>query len=133
MLSQGVEEISLNEFIKQPMKNFMFRRGTFYEIVWLNARGGMKKELRVKELVPYYRGGYIYHNKACAGIKRLEGQLGMFPRSALWDVMDALAYVIQMMELGQRYFATTGQDLTSSEDEFSQLTYEDPLDVWRIA
>src|SRR5690606_9633857 len=25
----GVEEISLNEFIKQPMKNFMFRRGTF--------------------------------------------------------------------------------------------------------
>lgn len=129
----GVEETSLNEFIKQPMKNFMFRRGTFYEIVWLNARGGMKKELRVKELVPYYRGGYIYHNKACAGIKRLEGQLGMFPRSALWDVMDALAYVIQMMELGQRYFAMTDQDLTSSEDEFSQLTYEDPLDDWRIA
>ncbi|MEE8599341.1 MAG: hypothetical protein V3S69_07560, partial [Dehalococcoidales bacterium] len=94
----GIEETSLNEFIKQPIKNEMFRRGDFYELVWLKPRGGEKKEHRVKELVPYYRGGYIYHNASCANIKRLEQQLLGFPRSKLWDIMDALAYIIQMLE-----------------------------------
>ena len=48
----GIEETSLNEFIKQPIKNEMFRRGSFFELIWLSARGGIKKELRIKELVP---------------------------------------------------------------------------------
>jgi hypothetical protein len=37
----------------------MFKRGTFFELVWLKARGGTKKEHRVKELVPYRGGTYI--------------------------------------------------------------------------
>ena len=127
----GVEVTSLNEFIKQPLKNEMIRRGQFYEFVWLNTRGGMKKELRVKELVPFYRMGYIYHNASCATIKKLEQQLLMFPRSALWDIMDATAYLIEMLELGERYFSpTTSED---PESEFAELDYEDPIDNWRIA
>lgn len=125
----GIEETSLNEFIKQPIKNEMFRRGQFFELVWLKARGGMKKEQRIKELVPYYRGGYIYHNASCATIKKLEQQLLMFPRSALWDLMDALAYIIEMLELGERYFSPGNTD--GSEDEYKELAYEDALDGWR--
>jgi hypothetical protein len=126
----GVEETSLNEFIKQPIKNIMFQRGTFYELVWLKARGGMKKELRIKELVPYYRGGYIYHNAACATIKRLEQQLLMFPRSRLWDLMDCEAYIIEMLELGERYFSPKDnpQDL---ESEYKELNYEKSVEDWR--
>jgi hypothetical protein len=126
----GAEVTSLNEFIKQPMKNYMFRTGLFYELVWLNARGGTKKELRVKELSPYYRGGFIYHNASCVNIKALEQQLLMFPRSALWDIMDALAYVIEMLEVGQRYFGP--QDIPESiEAEYKELTYEKPVEDWR--
>lgn len=126
----GIEETSLNEFIKQPIKNEMFRRGTFYELIWLKARGGMKKEQRVKELVPYYRGGYIYHNASCANIKKLEQQLLMFPRSALWDLMDAEAYLIEMLELGERYFSPA-DDLKDDEAEYKGITYEKPITDWR--
>ena len=126
----GIEETSLNEFIKQPIKNEMFKRGKFFELVWLKARGGMKKELRVKELVPYYRQGYVYHNASCAGTKRLEQQLLMFPRSALWDIMDAAAYIIQMLELGERYFSPT-EDPNDIEAEYRDLEYDEPMDNWR--
>jgi predicted phage terminase large subunit-like protein len=126
----GIEETSLNEFIKQPIKNEMFRRGSFFELVWLKARGGMKKEHRVKELVPYYRGGYIYHNASCAYIKKLEQQLLMFPRSALWDMMDCLAYLIEMLELGERYFSPT-ENPEDFEAEYKELNYEEPIQDWR--
>lgn len=127
----GIEETSLNEFIKQPIKNEMFRRGDFYELVWLKPRGGEKKEHRVKELVPYYRGGYIYHNASCATMKLLEHQLTMFPRSALWDIMDALAYIVQMLELGERYFSPP-ENFEDVEDEYKELEYDDPIDDWRM-
>ena len=127
----GIEETSLNEFIKQPIKNEMFRRGDFFELIWLKARGGMKKELRVKELVPYYRGGYIYHNASCATIKKLEQQLLMFPRSALWDLMDGLAYIIEMLELGERYFSPQ-EDPKDVEAEYRELDYDEPIEDWRI-
>jgi len=126
----GIEETSLNEFIKQPIKNEMFKRGKFFELVWLKPRGGMKKELRVKELVPYYRLGYIYHNASCATIRRLEQQLLMFPRSALWDLMDCEAYVLEMLELGERYFSPT-MNQSDPEDEFKELDYENPVEDWR--
>lgn len=126
----GVEETSLNEFIKQPIKNEMFRRGSFFELIWLKTRGGMKKELRVKELVPYYRGGYIYHNASCIGIKKLEQQLLMFPRSKLWDLMDAEAYIIEMLELGERYFSPK-EDINDLEAEYKELTYDHPIEEWR--
>ena len=126
----GIEETSLNEFIKQPIKNEMFKRGTFFELVWLKARGGMKKEQRIKELVPYYRGGYIYHNASCANMKKLEQQLLMFPRSALWDLMDAEAYLIEMLELGERYFSPK-DDPNDIEAEYKELKYEKPIGDWR--
>ena len=127
----GFEETSLNEFVKQPIKNEMFRRGSFFELVWLKARGGMKKELRVKELVPYYRGGYIYHNASCATITKLEQQLLMFPRSALWDLMDCLAYVIEMLELGERYFSPR-ENPDDIEAEYEELDYDPPMSNWRF-
>ena len=126
----GIEETSLNEFIKQPIKNEMFRRGSFFELIWLSARGGTKKELRIKELVPYYRGGYIYHNASCATIKKLEQQLLMFPRSALWDLMDAEAYLVEMLELGERYFSPK-EDPNDVEAEYKELEYDKPMENWR--
>ncbi len=132
----GIEETSLNEFIKQPIKNEMFRRAgtsrgkSFFELIWLKPRGGEKKAMRIKELVPYYRGGYLYHNASCATIKRLEQQLLMFPRSKLWDLMDCLAYIVQMLELGERYFSPKENPL-DVEAEYKELDYEKAVEDWR--
>jgi len=130
----GIEETGLAEFIKQPIKNEMFRRGKFFELIWLKARGGDSSEKgkskRIRELVPYYRGGYIYHNASCAGIKKLEQQLLMFPRSALWDLMDAEAYIIEMLELGERYFSPA-EDVNDVNAEYKELEYEKPIENWR--
>ena len=132
----GIEDASLNEFIRQPIKNEMFKRGKFFELIWLKPRGGHNgekgKTLRVKELVPYYRQGYIYHNASCPGVKRLEQQLLMFPRSKLWDIMDATAYIIEMLELGERYFSPK-EDTSDAEAEFRELEYEEPVENWRQA
>lgn len=96
----GVEVTSLHEFITQPIRNEMSKRGSFFDLVELNATG--KKEQRISALVPYYRQGYIYHNASSCFV--LETQLLEFPRPKRWDVMDALAYIVKMMEMGLRYF-----------------------------
>jgi hypothetical protein len=128
----GVEETSLNEFIKQPIKSEMFKRKQFYNLIWLKPRGGLPhKTDRIKALVPYYRLGYMFHNLVCPKTAALESQLLMFPRSKLWDIMDALAYVIQMLEIGERYFMPE-DDLSNPEDEYKDLTYDKPVDDWRL-
>ena len=121
----GIEVTSLNEFITQPIKNEMSKRGQYFQLIELKARG--KKEDRIAALVPFYRQGYVFHNKQCCG--GLEGQLLSFPRSRLWDIMDAFAYIVEMMELGDRYFEPPEQ--ADPEDEFNELDHDDAIDNWR--
>jgi hypothetical protein len=139
----GVEVTGLEEFIKQPMTNHMMMKDPSYnfELVWLKARGGSPdgergKIKRIGGLVPYYRQGFVYHNRTCCG--KLEAQLLSFPRSGLVDVADATAYVIELLELGDRYFQNSPPD-TNEEggdtdfDEFAELDYEEPLEgSWRL-
>jgi len=130
--SIGVEVTGLEEFIKQPFTNDMLRKGLYYNLVWLKARGGRNtqsgKEERISALVPYYRQGLIYHNWACCA--PLEQQLLVFPRSKLWDIMDAFAYIIEMLDLGMRFFQPPEPE--DGEDEFSDLEYDDPIDYERL-
>lgn len=116
----GVEVTSLNEFIIFPLKNEMLRRGKFYELVPLHAR--KSKLERIGALVPFYRQGSMYHNKACAGA--LEAQLLWFPKSKRIDIADALAYIVQLLEEGERYFQPTQKQM---KDEFADLEYDPPL------
>jgi DNA-binding LytR/AlgR family response regulator len=130
----GVEVTSLNEFITQPFKNELSRQGVLWcEFVELKARGGLasgSKENRIRALVPYYRQGLIYHNPtACHG---LEAQLLAFPRSKRWDIMDALAYIIEMLDIGDRFFEPPED--TDDEKMFEELARSDEpvLTDWRI-
>jgi len=128
----GYEVTGLNEFITYPITTYMLRRGKFYNLVELKARD--KKENRIAMLNPLYRLGYVWHNRNVTQV--LESQLIAFPRSKKDDVMDALAYVVEMLELGERYFApdnTAGE--APEEDEFADLEkeYEPALKNWRAA
>ena len=130
----GYEVTSLNEFITYPITTYMLKRGKFYNLVELKARG--KKEDRIAMLAPLYRLGYIYHNSNVCAI--LESQLLSFPKAKRDDVSDATAYLVEMLELGERYFApdNTVGDLPEKdeEDEYAELAneYEPAAQGWRV-
>lgn len=125
----AVEVTSLNEFITQPFKNQIRQRGIPTMFVELKARG--KKEERIAALAPYYRQGWVWHNEACCG--KLETQLMSFPRSQLWDVMDAFAYIVEMLEMDGDYFENS-ELLPEGDAEsiYEELENEGSLEDWRF-
>ena len=126
-----MEVTGLEEFIRQPIMNEMVRRGPAdaFEPVWLRARGGSTDErgklMRIRALVPYYRQGFVWHNRSCCGA--LEAQLTTFPRGRLVDIADAFSYVIEMLELGERYFVAPIETAEEVEESFEELEYDEPL------
>lgn len=126
----AVETTSLHEFIEQPLKNEAVRRNINVEFVWLQARGGGKKEEgknnRIGSLAPYYRQGFIYHRKEISA--KLETQLLSFPRSKLKDVMDVFGYIIQLLDVGDRYFEPVSIEYENDEDMYDDIEYDEPLE-----
>jgi hypothetical protein len=58
----------------------------------------------------------------------LEAQLLSFPRAKRFDIMDALAYVIEAMNQAEMFFYPEGYDDTSKdviEREFEEFMKED--------
>ncbi len=133
----AVEVTSLEEFIKQPIKNEMFRRGLWFDLLWVKSRGGKgsgksgvdAKRKRAAALIPYYRQGLVSHNPTCCG--QLEQNLLMYPKPKLWDIIDALAFIIEVMEMGDRYFEQT-EDPQNVESEYDDIQYDDVEEGWRI-
>jgi len=118
----GLKVTSLNEFITYPFRTEMVKRGRFYDLVEIKERAS--KEERVGSLVPFYRLGYVIHNRTCCDA--LEGQLMSYPRSKRWDIMDALADIVEMLEMGERYFSAPEEADKDIEDEYKEL--EDEFD-----
>lgn len=142
----GLEMNSLNEFLLHPFLDEMHSRGLHFEVEDLKPRRSpqeMKdqeygKVGRVGALEPYYRKGAIYHNpRVCAD---LEAQLLSYPSPQRWDIMDALAYIVPMLQKGLRYFMPPAlhddpYSVGTSEREFRDLekSYLPPLEGWRSA
>lgn len=119
----GVETTGLDRWISQPIENEM-RVRSILPIFYAISASGSKKPERVASLAPYYNLGYIYHNKACC--QKLESQLLMFPRSKLWDVMDCLSHLINLMDEFAYYFDPNDFDPEEEDEkEFDNLTLED--------
>jgi len=114
----GYEVTGLNQFIIQPVEQECRVRGVHPHLVELNAKG--RKEARVATLAPLYRLGYVYHNTAnCLG---LEGQLLGFPRSKLWDIMDALSYITFIMDkMAIMFDPSDGTQEEPADDEYDEL------------
>ena len=128
----AVEVTGLNEFITYPFQTWITKSGLNIELIELKARGGSharSKEDRVKALVPFYRKGYILHNSDGAFCAPLEQQLVAFPRSKYWDVMDATAYVVELLDLGERFFSPA-EDVP---DDYPDDEEREDFGNWRIA
>jgi predicted phage terminase large subunit-like protein len=55
------------------------------------------KDQRIKGLQPLYENGKIFHNKALANNIYLEDELVRFPRSSHDDIIDGLAYALDII------------------------------------
>lgn len=140
----GVEVTSLNEFITYPILNEIAKRSLPVELVELKARGGTGqyagkgkgKEGRVAGLAPFYRRGYVYHNETIK--HKIEPWLLSFPKCKRWDVIDAAAYIVELLEMGLRYFTPimtkedekegTGEDVEAEYRELEKEYYEEGID-----
>lgn len=124
----GFEETGLKEFSTQPFENYLRERGHVFALQWLHPRGNRDKAGRISALVPYYRYGSVYHNPEVCD--QLEQQLLSFPRSRFDDIMDALAYVIQMMDTGNRSFfgltEVANEDYSNIDDDEFGFMEDEP-------
>ena len=112
----AIETTSLSEFITFPLSNEIIRRGLGLQLIELKPRE--KKENRAKALIPFYRLGQIYHQKG--RMTALEQQMFSFPRPRRWDCLDVAAYVVELLEIGSKYF----QPPDMLEDSMSKVEKE---------
>lgn len=142
----GLEVNSLNEYITYPLKNYLMKKGMYLEIIDLKPRIGTisginrgerehAKSYRAKALIPFYRRGAVFHNKTVAGL--IETPLLSFPRPKKWDVIDAAAYLIQMLDKGEKWPMPDRKTPHMSEKEWQEalnkLPPMEPLNVRRVA
>lgn len=134
----GIEVTGLSEFVSRPFLQAMARSGRNFRLEELKAKG--KKEDRIAGLLPDYREGRIFHNPAVC--RPLEEQLLCFPKSRLWDAMDAFGYSIEMEEKGDLVpeSRALAMDKKAMENELEELAtieqgedyVEEDLGRWRV-
>lgn len=117
----GVEVTGLNEFIVQPF-NIALRKARVNVRLLELTTGRVSKEERISGLVPYYRQGFVYHNPT--NCQALESQLITFPSSALWDIMDALSYIVRIMDEELITFEDSGMDELDDEKIYLEVMDE---------
>ena len=91
----GIEKTIYKDAIQEFFNDEMRRRGKFPYVVELQ-HNQTNKETRIRGLLPYYESKTVWHIKGhCEG---LEGELLNFPSNKHDDVIDSLAYQIQLAE-----------------------------------
>lgn len=95
-LEMGIELVSFQKTIKFFLLDEMRKRNLFLPIKELKPDARESKELRIKGLIPRYETGTIFHPKEAAFTEVLENELVRFPKSVNDDVIDSLAYQLQL-------------------------------------
>lgn len=91
----GIEKTIYKDAIQEFFNDEMRRRGEFPYVVELQ-HNQTNKETRIRGLLPYYESKTVFHIKGhCEG---LENELLTFPMGKHDDVIDSLAYQIQLAE-----------------------------------
>lgn len=91
----GIETTAYSEGIKPYFEEECRKRNKYPRIVELK-HGGVQKETRIRGLIPRYANNDMYH--IAGECEALEDELVRFPKSKHDDVMDALAYGLQICQ-----------------------------------
>ncbi len=91
----GVERTAYTDGLKPYLDAEQRKRGVFLPLVELK-HNQVSKEIRIRGLIPRYASGSVYHVKdACAA---LEEEMQQFPVGIHDDVLDAVAYQLQVAD-----------------------------------
>ena len=90
----GVEMVAFQKSLSYALTDEMRRRNMFIPIVELKAERA--KHERIEGLIPRYSNGAIFHLSSCPYRESMEEELMRFPRGRHDDIIDALAYGVQI-------------------------------------
>jgi predicted phage terminase large subunit-like protein len=92
----GIEQIAFQRVIGYSMRDDVRFKSHPFHITELKPNERTKDQ-RIKGLQPLYENGKVFHNRALANNIYLEDELVRFPRSSHDDVVDALAYALDVI------------------------------------
>ncbi len=111
----GIELVAFQRSLQYALNDEMRRRNIFLPIVELKA--DRSKGERIEGLIPRYANGTIYHLEQCPFIQALEDELMRYPVGKHDDIIDALAYGLQIAH--------------QSRNNYVKNKYRDPEDKTR--
>lgn len=91
----GIEKTTFTQGLKPYFDSEQRKRNTFLPFVEL-SHNSTAKEIRIRGLIPRYASGSIFHVEGQC--KMLEDQMKTFPVGVHDDVIDALAYQLQLVD-----------------------------------
>lgn len=97
VLKVGIEKVAYQSAFSHFLEKEMPRRNIFFEIVDLIANA--QKEVRIKTLQPRFKTGTIWFEQNADYLDELETELLSFPKGLHDDLIDALAYSDQIVEV----------------------------------
>ena len=90
----GIEEVAYQKALLYMVDEEMRRRGVILPVTGVKPTTDKTKEMRILGLVPRFEWGRIY---LAQGLADFETEFSQFPRGAHDDLMDALAYMEQIV------------------------------------
>lgn len=94
-LAVGIECVAYQAALQHFLEKEMPKRGQFFRIQPLKAQ--TKKELRIDALQPRFAVCSVWFKARSPWLEKIESELLAYPHGAHDDVIDALAYMEQMM------------------------------------
>lgn len=94
-LTVGIEAVAYQNALLHFLNKEMPQRGIFFRITPLKA--GKSKELRIDTLQPRFAVGSVWFKSGAVWLPEIESELLAYPHGARDDVIDALAYMEQVV------------------------------------
>ena len=94
----GIEEVAFQKVLKYFVGEEMRKRGVFLPMAELKTDTRISKEMRLRALIPRFSNGSIYIRPYMTDLK---DQLLDFPKGRHDDLVDALAYQLQLIRTPQ--------------------------------
>ena len=113
--AMGIEETTYYDAVYPFLKLEMIKRNIF-PVIYPLKHHGTNKELRIRSLLPRYEAGKVYHiENEC---ESLEEEQIRFPKGKNDDIVDALAYMEQIVQPPAKemtYIEQARQDMQINE------------------
>ena len=100
-LNVGIETVAYQSALQHFLEKEMPARGIFFRTTPLKAE--KKKELRIDAIQPRFKLGTVWFKSQAVWLPEIESELLAYPHGARDDVIDALAYMEQMVSTPRSY------------------------------